>query len=86
MMPRPFLTCRQLIGFIADYVDGSLDVDVRDDFDRHLERCPSCRAYLSSYRDTIVLAHGALCDAVVADVPEDLVRTILARTSDPGMR
>lgn len=77
--PRPFITCRELIGFIADYLDGALDPIARDAFELHLERCSSCLAYLASYRVTLRLAHDASCDAVVADVPEELVRTILGR-------
>ena len=56
-MNRPYITCRQLIEFIADYLDGDLDAVSRADFERHLPRCPSCQAYLQSYRETITLVH-----------------------------
>ncbi|HKS21362.1 MAG TPA: sigma-70 family RNA polymerase sigma factor [Thermoanaerobaculia bacterium] len=75
-MARPYITCRQLIDFIADYVAGDLDDVEREDFDRHLGVCPSCRAYLDSYRKTMALACP---DEPLPDVPEALVQRILGR-------
>jgi len=43
-MQRPLITCRQLIRFIADYLEGELDEVSRGDFERHLDRCGSCQA------------------------------------------
>lgn len=77
MTARPFITCRQLIEFIMDYVAGELGDDERSDFERHLEHCASCQAYLDSYRKTMVLAVEG--DKTADDVPEELVRTILKR-------
>ena len=73
-MGRPYITCRQLIDFIADYVAGDLDDVARDDFERHLGVCPSCRAYLDSYRKTMALTCS---DEPLPDVPEALVHRIL---------
>lgn len=76
-MERAYITCRELIDFIAGYVAGELDAAARHDFERHLGVCPSCRAYLDSYRKTMALTRAAASDERVDDVPEALVRTIL---------
>jgi anti-sigma factor RsiW len=73
---RAYITCRELIDFIAGYVAGELDGDARADFERHLGVCASCRAYLDSYRKTMALTRAMASDEPV-DVPEALVRTIL---------
>jgi anti-sigma factor RsiW len=52
-------TCREVIDFLLDYLEGELDADRRRAFERHLAECPSCVAYLDSYRATIELARGA---------------------------
>lgn len=78
-MPRPYITCRQLIEFIADYLRGELDAMARGDFERHLEKCSSCQAYLDSYRKTVDIVVAVFDDAPAADVPEELVQAILAR-------
>jgi anti-sigma factor RsiW len=74
---RAYITCRELIEFIAGYVAGDLGDAARHDFDRHLAVCPSCRAYLDSYRKTMAMTRAMASDEPVDDVPEMLVRTIL---------
>ena len=74
-------TCREVIEFLAAYVDGELSEDVRFRFDAHVAACPACSAYLESYEATVKLAKAALSgsdDPVPAEVPEDLVKAILA--------
>lgn len=76
------MTCRELIDFLMDYTDGGLPEQVRAEFDRHLAVCPSCAAYLDTYRRTVDLAKEAHCvsddEPVPADVPRGLVNAILA--------
>ena len=75
---REDLTCRELAGFAADYVDGTLASDERARFDAHVAECPDCATYLRTYAETIRLTKDAHADdPVPADVPEDLVRAIL---------
>jgi len=78
MSKRPYLPCREIIAFLADYLDGSLAPETRSEFDRHLGVCPSCVAYLASYRDTIRMAKAASIEADAGEPPEDLVKAIVA--------
>jgi anti-sigma factor RsiW len=74
------MKCSDLITtFIADYVDGTLPPETRAEFERHLEECSSCRAYLRTYRKTIAMAAaaGTAPRLDVQDVPEDLIKAIL---------
>jgi len=74
--------CRELIGFLLDYLEGVLPPADRAAFDRHLERCVSCVAYLDSYRRTVAAAKQAFspsdAEAEVAAMPPELVSAILA--------
>lgn len=74
------MTCRELIGFLADYLDGELPDAVRADFERHLALCPECVVYLDGYRDAIRLSRDAFAPdgPPPDDVPEALVEAILA--------
>ena len=76
MSERSFITCRQLIAVIGIHLEGELDAAGQSELERHLIRCPSCRAYLASYRETIVLARSC-SRTTVDDVPDELVETIL---------
>jgi anti-sigma factor RsiW len=75
------MTCRELTDFLGAYLDGELSDEVRRRFEEHLAACPECAAYLETYRGTVKLARDAFRDPdapVPADVPEDLVKAILA--------
>ena len=79
-MNRTDISCRELIGFLADYLDGELPEGTRSDFKQHLAHCPECMQYLASYRETIRLGRLAydLDGPLPEDVPDELVEAILA--------
>lgn len=79
MKDREYITCRELIDFIADYLDGELPAPMRHEFERHLNVCPACVAYFDSYKQTIQLGKAAMAPTdEPASVPEGLVRAIRA--------
>ena len=78
------MTCRELVEFLMSYMDEELAADQREVFEAHLTVCPPCKDYLETYRDTIRIGRVACReedDAVPEDVPEALVRAILAARS-----
>ena len=81
------MTCKELIGFLMDYVDGELPPDERRRFDHHLGLCTDCASYLDSYRETVRLGK-MICrpdkDEPPEDMPEDLVQAILAARRTEG--
>jgi anti-sigma factor RsiW len=75
------VTCRDFADFLSEYVAGELGVAERAEFEAHLAECPACVAYLDSYQKTIQLGKTAYDhpeDQVPDEVPEQLVRAILA--------
>ena len=79
-MPKG-VTCRELIEFLDDYVSNQLAPEMRQAFERHLNICKHCRDYLTTYRETIVLARGAMRDDDAdraLEIPAELVQAILA--------
>ncbi|HYN05906.1 MAG TPA: zf-HC2 domain-containing protein [Vicinamibacterales bacterium] len=71
------MTCREVSGFLHDYVAGELEPDVLAEFNRHLDGCANCRAFLGQYRDTIALGREAAA-GTMPDLPDDLVKAVLA--------
>lgn len=71
------LTCRELEGFMVDYLEGALPQGQRRQFDLHLRVCRDCRRYLEAYQRTITLTRAAFPDPD-APIPEELVKAILA--------
>lgn len=74
------LSCRELIEFLAAYLDDELPPQERAAFEAHLSICPYCVDYLATYRRTIHLgkrAHAAEAE-MLEEVPAELVGAILA--------
>ena len=78
------MTCREFVEFLWRYTEDDLVPAERVAFDDHLARCPHCVKYLQSYQGTIRLEKVALApseETVPVEVPEDLIKAILASRS-----
>lgn len=75
------MTCREFAEFMADYRSGELPAETRTRFDEHLTLCPDCVTYLKGYEAAIRVGKQVMQRSespVPADVPETLVKAILA--------
>ena len=75
------MKCRELAEFLMDYVSGDLPADRREHFEFHLSKCRNCHEYLVQYEMTIKsckVACGEMSDELPANIPEDLVKAVLA--------
>lgn len=74
------MKCRELAEFLMDYVGNELPVEVREQFEVHLSRCHNCHEYMEQYQATITAGKIACKEehVVMVDVPEELVKAILA--------
>ncbi|HEX9493992.1 MAG TPA: anti-sigma factor [Thermoanaerobaculia bacterium] len=70
------MNCREVIGFLMEYLDGALAAAERSEFEKHLAVCRSCVAYLRTYEQTVRMEVTTRIEEVT--VPEELVRAILA--------
>ena len=76
-----YLTCEEVITFLLDYLTKELTPEEEREFERHLAICPSCVAYLRSYRESVRLGRAAVRDEAGGKPPQlaaELVRAILA--------
>ena len=87
-----YLACEEVISFLFEYLSDEIAPERAREFERHLAICPSCLAYLESYRATIRLAReqtrsespvaasstAAPLVASPAELAPELVRAILA--------
>jgi anti-sigma factor RsiW len=78
------MNCREFVEFLWRYTANDLSPEERATFDTHLSTCRHCVTYLQSYQATIRIGKKALVesdDVLSAEVPEDLVKAILASRS-----
>lgn len=75
------ITCEEFESFIIGYLDGTLDKTATRKFEWHLRFCRECHGYLDAYRRAVEAGKAAYSDAdgfIPQDVPEDLIKAILA--------
>ncbi len=75
-----FVTCEEVITFLLEYLTKELDSEEEGHFERHLAICPSCVAYLKTYKEAMRLGRDAMRSESDAPPPElgaELVRAIL---------
>jgi anti-sigma factor RsiW len=65
--PR-MLTCEELVGLLADYLDGSLDHETARDLERHLDGCVSCHNFIKTYKATTAWVK----EITYEDMPDEL--------------
>ncbi len=69
------LSCQDVNEFLVAYLDGDVPEQLRERFDKHVERCSVCSTYLNQYRATIQLTQEAA--SLDPEPPEALVEMTL---------
>jgi anti-sigma factor RsiW len=75
-----YVTCEEVITFLLDYISKELTAEEEREFERHLALCPSCVAYLRTYREAVRLGREAYAEESGEKPPElgaELTRAIL---------
>jgi anti-sigma factor RsiW len=49
------LKCEHVWSYISEYIDGTVDAQLRLEIEKHLEHCEICSAVLDSTRNILVL-------------------------------
>lgn len=78
------MTCRECADFLSEYLDDQLPAEVRATFERHLTACHNCQVYLEQLRQTIVAGKNAFEDEQTREIPEEVIRAILAARRPPS--
>jgi predicted anti-sigma-YlaC factor YlaD len=79
MMVIEVMTCREVTGFLDEYLAGALEEEQHAAIEEHLRECEDCRRYLDSYRRTIALGKHAEMgeeNAAPLELPASLRRAI----------
>jgi anti-sigma factor RsiW len=72
------LNCRHVWDHISEYIDDTLDPEVRAEVERHLATCEICSAILDSTRNIIVL----MADDRVFELPVEFSKRLHARLDE----
>ena len=69
-MNRDYLTCREMVELVTEYLEGAMSAREMAIFEAHLSVCPGCTAYFEQIRQTIKLA-GRLTEESIAPQARD---------------
>lgn len=53
-------TCKDATNLLLEFMSGELDSETNLEFEKHLEVCPDCVAFLNTYKKTVELTRSFL--------------------------
>jgi Putative zinc-finger len=68
------LTCEWVTALLIDYITGALDPTIVPAFEKHVQHCQDCEAFLRTYRETVRATRTLRYD----DIPEEMQRRVHA--------
>jgi anti-sigma factor (TIGR02949 family) len=69
----PLLTCKDFLRELSDYLDESLDKELRAKLEKHIAECPNCWVIADTTRKTIKIFKGMDAYPVPTDVQSRLM-------------
>jgi anti-sigma factor RsiW len=73
MSPTHVLICQEIVEVITDYLEGTMDVELRTSFETHLAGCPHCTHYLGQIRAMIRVSGTVEAEALASEFRAGLV-------------
>jgi len=70
------LTCKDFLRELSDYLDESVDQEVRAKIEKHISECPNCWVIADTTRKTIRIYKGMDPQPLPADVESRLMRAL----------
>jgi anti-sigma factor RsiW len=72
----PLLTCKDFLRELSDYLDESLDAQIRARLEEHIAACPNCWVIADTTRKTVQIYKGMDPYPVPLDVQDRLMAAI----------
>ena len=70
------LTCKDFLHELSEYLDETIDAELRAKLERHITECPNCWVIADTTRKTIKIYKGMEPISVPADVESRLMRAL----------
>lgn len=72
----PLLTCKDFLNELSDYLDETLDADLRAKIEKHIAECPNCWVVADTTRKTIQIYKGMELYPIPNEVESRLMRAL----------
>jgi anti-sigma factor RsiW len=67
------LTCKDFLRELSDYLDESLDSEIRAKLESHITECPNCWVIADTTRKTIQIYKGMEPQSIPSDIEQRLM-------------
>ncbi len=78
------LTCKDFLNELGDFMDGTLDQDVRDNLQKHVAECPNCWVVLSTSQRTITIYKGLEPQTIPPEIHSRLMDALARKMAAGG--
>ena len=75
-------SCRTISGFVTDYLEDALPLDLRLEYERHVAACPPCRGYLVQMRALLRAAEAVPAETLTPQLRTTLLEEFAAWTGE----
>ncbi len=72
----PLLTCKDFLNELSDYLDESLDAELRTSLEQHITECPNCWVIADTTRKTVQIYKGMEPYPIPSDVESRLMAAL----------
>jgi anti-sigma factor RsiW len=70
------LTCKEFLQELNDYLDETVDPELRRKIETHINQCPNCFVILDTTKKTIQVYKGVQPQTLPADVQSRLLKAV----------
>ena len=70
------LTCKEFLQELNDYLDETVDAELRRRIEAHITQCPNCFVILDTTKKTIQVYKGVQPQTIPADVQARLLKAM----------
>jgi anti-sigma factor RsiW len=78
------LTCKEFLQELNDYLDETVDMELRTRLEAHINKCPNCFVIFDSTRKTLRVYKGMEPQVIPADVHDRLMRALEKKMAAAG--
>lgn len=78
------LTCKDFLNDLGDFMDGTLDDEVREKLQKHVSECPNCWVVLDTSQRTIKIYKGLEPQTIPADIHNRLMAALSKKMAARG--
>ena len=78
------LTCKDFLSELGDFMDGTLDQEIRNNLQKHVSECPNCWVVLNTSQQTITIYKGLEPQTIPPDIHSRLMEALAKKIAARG--